>query len=848
MIGAADVVQQPTINGTPVKTCDPGKQTAQNETTIAVDRGNPNTLVGGANDYRLYEPSENRYDSSGSVYHSTDGGATWTAAFLPGLVRANSAAPGPYESAGDPAVSAGPAGVFWYSNLLFNRSDNASGVAASRSTDGGATWTTSFVVQTSAAQGSAVFNDKEWVAADPNNPNVAYVTWTQFLADGTSPIVISKTSDGGATWSALRALLAPNSFSQGSAVQVDSAGTVHVTYETFDGISDVLAYTFSTDGGVSFTPPKPPLPVISDIPITGSGSAPWASYRVNSFPALAVDGSSLYSVWADWNGNNADIKMIRSSDGGANWSKPALISQGIDQHFFPAIASYRGKVYASWFDSAATQALPSNQYTIQGAASADAGATWTAPVTISTATSNASLGNLFGFPTCTPNFIGDYSGIAAGADGVAHPLWTDIRVVNSPGSSTNQDPYTATMYVADRYTALSPARILDTRSGLGRCSPSCTTLGGGGSIDVQVTGQGGVPNDGSAAAVVMNVTVTNASGPPSFLTIYPSGDPRPPSSNLNFVGGQTVPNLVQVPLSSGGRVTAYNNAGSVDVIFDVGGYFTRTADGSAGLLHPLLPARIMDTRSGGGSCASPSGACATLGPNGSLDLQVAGSSGVPTTGAAAVVLNVTVTNATGPLSFLTVYPTGGSRPEVSNLNFVAGQTVPNRVTVMLGPGGKVTFYNNAGSVDVIVDVGAYYTDASGSGSGGAFTPLTPARILDTRAGSRTGICAISCSTLGPGSTLNLTVAGQGGVPAMGSATPPSAVVMNVTVADATGPLSFLTVYPSGAGRPLASDLNFLAGQTVPNLVLVKLGPDGTVNIYNDQGTTEVVADVFGWYN
>src|SRR5579859_162873 len=74
-------------------------------------------LSPGANDYRLYEPSENRYDSSGGVYRSTDGGTTWSAGFLPGLVRADTAAPGPYESAGDPAVVAGPKGTFWYSNL-----------------------------------------------------------------------------------------------------------------------------------------------------------------------------------------------------------------------------------------------------------------------------------------------------------------------------------------------------------------------------------------------------------------------------------------------------------------------------------------------------------------------------------------------------------------------------------------------------------------------------------------------------------------------------------------------------------------------------------------------------------
>jgi hypothetical protein len=84
VIGSSDVVQQGIINGVHVFTCNPGKDTAQNETTIAASGS---ALVAGANDYRLYEPSENRYDSSAGFYRSADGGATWSAGIIPGLVR-----------------------------------------------------------------------------------------------------------------------------------------------------------------------------------------------------------------------------------------------------------------------------------------------------------------------------------------------------------------------------------------------------------------------------------------------------------------------------------------------------------------------------------------------------------------------------------------------------------------------------------------------------------------------------------------------------------------------------------------------------------------------------------------
>jgi hypothetical protein len=82
---------------------------------------------------------------------------------------------------------------------------------------------------------------------------------------------------------------------------------------------------------------------------------------------------------------------------------------------------------------------------------------------------------------------------------------------------------------------------------------------------------------------------------------------------------------------------------------------------------------------------------------------------------------------------------------------------------------------------------------------------------------------------------------------MNSTTPPTAVVINVTVTGPTAP-SYLTVYPDGTQRPLASDLNYVAGATVPNLAVVKLGADGKLAIYNFAGSTHVIVDVLGWYN
>jgi hypothetical protein len=74
----------------------------------------------------------------------------------------------------------------------------------------------------------------------------------------------------------------------------------------------------------------------------------------------------------------------------------------------------------------------------------------------------------------------------------------------------------------------------------------------------------------------------------------------------------------------------------------------------------------------------------------------------------------------------------------------------------------------------------------------------------------------------------------------------SAVVINVTVTDTTAP-SFLTLWPDGSAQPGSSDLNWVAGQTVPNLVVVKLGPDSAFDVYNSSGSTDVIIDLVGIY-
>ena len=274
----------------------------------------------------------------------------------------------------------------------------------------------------------------------------------------------------------------------------------------------------------------------------------------------------------------------------------------------------------------------------------------------------------------------------------------------------------------------------------------------------------------------------------------------------------------------------------------------------------VTPYRICDTRVGNPSnLAGTNAQCdaQTFGPGGPLTIQVSGTNppgastgGVPA-GATAVVLNVTVTDTTAA-SYLTVWPAGGGQPLSSSVNWSAGQTVANLVTVGLNSSGQVNLYNANGNADVVVDVEGWM-DSSDS-SGGPYVPLTPYRVCDTRAGNPSSLSGIDAqcqgATLGPRGILNVQVAGTnpsgsatGGVPATGVV----AVVLTVTATDTTQP-SYLTVWPAGQPQPGASNLNFAPGQTVPNSVVVGVSSAGIVGIFNANGNADVVVDVSGYYS
>jgi hypothetical protein len=153
----------------------------------------------------------------------------------------------------------------------------------------------------------------------------------------------------------------------------------------------------------------------------------------------------------------------------------------------------------------------------------------------------------------------------------------------------------------------------------------------------------------------------------------------------------------------------------------------RMESGAHDLYDPFsTPGRLRRLEPGRHDLHSQPPGSTAMAAGSTLELQVAGVAGVPSD-AVAVVLNVTVVNARST-GFATVYPCGQTRPEASNLNYAAGQTIPNLVIAKPGTGGKVCVYSDA-AVDLLADVSGFFPAGSG------FTPVpNPTRVLDTRNG------------------------------------------------------------------------------------------------------------------
>lgn len=379
----------------------------------------------------------------------------------------------------------------------------------------------------------------------------------------------------------------------------------------------------------------------------------------------------------------------------------------------------------------------------------------------------------------------------------------------TPASASPDPPATGT-----DFHPMTPTRVLDTRNGTGVASAG--PVGAGAVAEINLSSL--IPDTSDpATSVVLNVTVTDVTAS-TFVTALPHfTGTAPGTSTLNLSAGQTRANLVTVGTNNG-KIDFFNHSGSVDIIADVEGFNSNVTGDTE--YTPITPTRALDTRNTGG----PLGSKVTR----SLDL----SSIVPTS-AVAVTLNVTALDATAN-TFVTAWG-AGPQPNASNINVGPGAITPNQVIVDFEAGFDVNLFNNAGNTDLVVDVAGYYSVTSDITSQTSFSGDVTGRVLDTRNGTGTGKAA----PVGKGGVVTLDLSGT---------LPPqtTAVELNLTGTDVTAN-TFITAWQDGVTRPLASDLNLVPGQTAANLVTVPVSSSGKIDLFNNVGTVDLVADVEGYF-
>jgi hypothetical protein len=444
----------------------------QNESNIVVNPTDSDNLVTSANEYRI---------DGHAVYVSTDGGESWTNVALPGWTS-STGGKGIFSmmsSCGDPVLAFGPDGTLYYSGIFCTNSPIAtvSGIAVAKSYDGGAHWT--YPVKVTYNNAWTIFNDKPWTTVGPDG--AVYVTWTRFKvaknAYFESPIVVSKSTDGGNTWSDW-VMVSDRShpFNQGSVPVVAPDGTLYVAYEgstpSTDFNGDAIILARSTDGGSTFTNTE--LARAYDDSncyphnvAQGRQTLSGEEFRINSFPSFAIDPSNghMAIVWADDEANAScgyekggsfvgptsnQVKLITSTDG-TTWSSPTVITTGAADKVYPSVGANDGRISVGYYTRAYSPTSDDCRAATLDTVTMDI-TYFGGPVCLDYAqlASDDSFASENRLTTDSSNpylefagsFIGDYTGGVVDGDGNAAHVWTDDRG-NPDVTDPNQDVHVA---------------------------------------------------------------------------------------------------------------------------------------------------------------------------------------------------------------------------------------------------------------------------------------------------------------------------------------------------------------------------------------------------------------------
>jgi hypothetical protein len=401
----------------------PTSNTTQSELSIDIHPTNNNILFAGANTTNW--PVTTLYGTG--VYWTLNGGTTWSGTDQPS-----------FTNSGDPSNVIGTNGNFYIGYI-----SSSSGQGIARSTNNGLNWTT-FTV----APNPGSLADKNHLAIDKkiDSPfeNRLYSTWTDFGGVNNNQAVIRYSTNLGETWSSsinLSSTLSPGSHAQGVNVQTGPNGEVYVAFAIYDNWpsgEDAIGFAKSTDGGITWTRSR----IYGALTPNGNfnfgirGNLKPTSIRVASFPSMAVDRSGgptngyIYITWPQRNvspaGNDPDIVMIRSTNGGTTWSSPIrvnddLLNNGKDQYYpWCTVDQSNGNFYVVFYDNRETTNDSTGVYM---AVSYDAGLSF---VNFRVSDKNFKPKPIAGLAS---GYQGDYIGIAGGG-GRAYPFWMDDRTGN----------------------------------------------------------------------------------------------------------------------------------------------------------------------------------------------------------------------------------------------------------------------------------------------------------------------------------------------------------------------------------------------------------------------------------
>ena len=489
---SADQLNGGTYSDGVLRRCGVDKR-MQNEPAIAIDPSNPLVRTAGSNDYCTVPTAG---DAWAGFYRSSDGGNTWTDSLLPGYAGDTSAqgtssplaamVAGGALAAGDPVQAWDTKGDVFFMGNNFNRGiqngnsvdfrDNTGDVwvatyGPGSSGDGSKYVRTVILSRNTFGQGS--FNDKTGIQVDQQagSPfkDTVYAAWSDFHGKGCNEIDLSRSTDGGATFSIPMKLSGSICNNQGPNIAIGPSGQVYVSW--FGQLSGTkgqntrnigAAFAVSMDGGRSFSMATIAVPfnqfVSGSFSHNGArecGDGPFSCPTGQTFPrfdlaqpTLTVDtttGDVYMAFQAALSSGQGQIQWTRSTNGGATWTAPAAVDNEATGHqFFPWITSSGGVqsivYYASTGDPnyAATRA-PCNDATGKGSACLNVfyaslpsgGSTWSAPTMLTSQPTNP---NLEQFGGRRVPFFGDYIMVSAVGANV-QAVWTDQRDA-APGTGS----------------------------------------------------------------------------------------------------------------------------------------------------------------------------------------------------------------------------------------------------------------------------------------------------------------------------------------------------------------------------------------------------------------------------